>query len=80
MSLKARPSRVAKFAASASRSSGISSVVFMRAAFQKGLEWSNRVSPCAASEKISDIFADIATSLAKYFALPEPWKVGEAFI
>ena len=27
-----------------------------------------------------ETFADIAASLAKYFALSEPWKIGEAFI
>ena len=27
-----------------------------------------------------ETFADIAATLAKYFALPEPWKVGEPFI
>ena len=27
-----------------------------------------------------ETFADIAATLAKYFALPEPWKVGKAFV
>ena len=36
--------------------------------------------PAATALGTRGTFADIAATLAKSFALPEPWKVGEAFI